>query len=76
MFSVGDMYFFHKKAISENTAENRSYLPKVGLYNATHDNSFSFNIGSFRKWAYCVGYEDAWRSLDYERIKNDSFATG
>jgi PAS domain S-box-containing protein len=30
MFSVGDMYFFHKKAISENTAENTSYLPKVG----------------------------------------------
>jgi hypothetical protein len=31
MFSVGEMYFFHKKAISENTAENTSYLPKVGL---------------------------------------------
>ena len=29
MFSVGDMYFFHKNAISKNTAENTSYLPKV-----------------------------------------------
>ena len=30
MFSVGDMYFFHKNAISKNTAENTRYLPKVG----------------------------------------------
>jgi hypothetical protein len=31
MFSVGDMYFFYKNAIRRNTAENTSYLPKVGF---------------------------------------------
>jgi hypothetical protein len=39
------------------------------LYNATHDNPFSFNIENFRTWAYCVGYEDAWRSSEYEMHK-------
>jgi hypothetical protein len=34
------------------------------VYNATRGNSLSFNIDSFRNWAYCVGYEDAWRISD------------
>jgi hypothetical protein len=39
------------------------------VYNATCGNRLSFNIDSFRKWAYCIGYEDAWRSSDYEMRK-------
>jgi hypothetical protein len=39
------------------------------VYNATCGNYLSFNIDSFRKWAYCVGYEDAWRSSEYETHK-------
>ena len=31
MFSVGDNVFSHKNAISKNTAEKTSCLPKVGL---------------------------------------------
>jgi hypothetical protein len=46
------------------------------VYNATCGNYLSFNIDSFRKWTYCVGYEDAWRSSEYEMQKNDSFVTG
>jgi hypothetical protein len=39
------------------------------VYNATYGNHLSFNIDSFRKWAFCVGYEDAWRSSEYEMHK-------
>lgn len=40
------------------------------VYNATHDNPLSFNIDSFRNWAYCVGYEDAWRLLEHKKHNN------
>ena len=42
----------------------RGYSSK---YNATRGNSFSFNIGSFRNEAYCVGYEDAWSLSDLKK---------
>lgn len=37
------------------------------VYNETRGDSFSFNVDSFRNWAYCVGYEDAWWLSDLKK---------